>query len=185
MNSWTFEAFPERKMLVLQHNHSDYKIEIPAVNMRGHEPPDMLSIRGKVFLEDDLKFSFEPFTEGMSASDPSMLVDDPFERENPRLYKTLKPHEGERVTVRFPRVGDGTTSSPIEAILQEVTPHFAKLEVEEFTILFRGIAENDIRNVLPGYTRTISLQFINYEEDDEKEGRPRLVIDYSHWNTNS
>jgi hypothetical protein len=60
VNSWTFVTFPDQKTLVLQHNHSDYRIEIPAIHVRGHEPPDMIVSRGQVFLDDGQRFSFEP-----------------------------------------------------------------------------------------------------------------------------
>jgi hypothetical protein len=58
VNSWTFVAFPDQKTLILQHNHSDYRIEIPGIHVRGHEPPDMIVIRGQVFLDDGQQFSF-------------------------------------------------------------------------------------------------------------------------------
>jgi len=180
LNSWTFVSFPDRKSLVLQHNHSDYRIEIPAVKLHGHEPPDMLSVRGKVFLDDGLRFSFEPFTEGMSAGDPAELVKDPTNRESTQLYATLKPHEGRVVSVRFPKGEDGTVYSSIEAILQEVTPNFVKLHKEAMTIkLYEGAQPPTI--TIPQVKKTIALSFLLYEEDDEKESRPRLVIDYSHW----
>ncbi|MEO5630573.1 MAG: hypothetical protein ABIQ24_07850 [Nitrospiraceae bacterium] len=179
VNSWTFIAFPEQKMLVFQHNHSDYRIEIPAVHVRGHVPPDMLSVRGQVLLYDDLKFSFEPFTEGMSAGDPAELVEDPTNRENKQLYATLKPHEGKVVSVRFPKGEDGTAYGSVEANLQEVTPHFVKLHKEAMTITFEGTQLPSIK--IPEVKKTIALSFILYEEDDEKDSRPRLVIGYSHW----
>ena len=62
----------------------------------------MIVLRSQVCLNDDLKFSFEPFTEGMSAGDSAELVEDPTNRESTQLYTTLKPHEGEMVSVRFP-----------------------------------------------------------------------------------
>ena len=180
VNTWTLMAFPDQKTLVLQHNHSDYRIEVPAIYVRGHEPPDMIVIRGQVFLNDGQTFSFEPFTEGMSADDPAELVEDPTNRESMQLYSTLKPHEGKMVTVRFPNRYDGISYTPREAILQEVTPHFVKLYEEEATIKFLDGDFPPSVNI-PERKRTIALSFIRYEEDDEKESRPRLVIEYSHW----
>jgi hypothetical protein len=180
VNTWTLVAFPDQKTLVLQHNHSDYRIEIPSIHVRGHEPPDMIVIRGQVFLNDGQNFSFEPFTEGMSAGDPAELVEDPMNRESTKLYAILKPHEGNVVSVRFPKGEDGTVYTAIEAILQEVTPHFVKLHKEAMTIeFFAGAQPPSIK--IPEVKKTIALSFILYEEDDEKESRPRLVIDYSHW----
>ena len=177
VNSWTFISFPEQKTLVFKHNHSDYRIEVPALYVSGHEPPDMIVLRGQIFLDDSLKFSFEPFTEGMSAAgDPAELVDDPMGRHSGQLYATLKPHEGKLVSIRFPKGDDGTVYGPNEATLQEVTPHFAKLQVEELRIFVINKYF-----VTPAYTKTISLSFIKFEEDDEKENRPRLVTDHSHW----
>lgn len=148
--------------------------------MRGHEPPDIIVLRGQVGLNDDLKFSFEPFTEGMSAGDSAELVEDPTNRESTQLYTTLKPHEGKMVSVRFPKGKDGTVYGSIEAILQEVNPHFVKLHKEAMTIKFyEGAHPPSVR--VPEVKKTIALSLILYEEDDEKENRPRLVIDYSHW----
>jgi hypothetical protein len=65
----------------------------------------------------------------------------------------------------------------VEAILHEVTAHFARLHVEELRIMIF----DKLGPVVPAYTRSISLSFIKYEENDEKENRPRLVIDHSHW----
>jgi hypothetical protein len=180
VNSWTFIDFREKKTLVFQHNHSDYRIDIPAIYVRGHEPPDMIVLRGQVCLDDDLMFSFEPFTEGMSAGDPAELVEDPTNRESTQLYATLKPHEGKVVSVRFPKGEDGTVYGSIEAILQEVTPHFVKLLKVAMTIkFFDGAQPPSVK--IPEVKKTIALSFILYEEDDEKESRPRLVIDYFHW----
>lgn len=180
VNSWTLIAFPEQKTLVFQHNHTDYRIDIPAIYVRGHEPPDMIVIRGQIRLDEDLKFSFEPFTEGMSSGDQAELVEDPTNRESKQLYATLKPHEGKVVSVRFPKGEDGTVYGCIEAILQEVTPHFVKLHKEAITIkFFEGAQPPTVK--IPEVKKTIALSFILYEEDDEKESRPRLVIEYSHW----
>ncbi|MCM3900370.1 MAG: hypothetical protein ND866_01550 [Pyrinomonadaceae bacterium] len=179
MNSWTLLAFPDQNTLVLQHNHSDYRIEVPAIHVRGHEPPDMIVIRGQVFLNDGQKFSFEPFTEGMSVNDPAKLVEDPTNRESTKLYAILKPHEGKLVSVRFHKGEDGTVYSSIEAILQEVTPHFVKLHKEAMTITFEGTQLPSIK--IPEVKKTIHLSFILYEEDDEKDSRPRLVINHYHW----
>lgn len=176
LNFWTLLDFRDSKTLVLQSNHSEYKIEVEAIYIRGHEPPDMLVLRGQIFLEDNKQFSFEPFVEGMSA-DPRELTEDPLGRQSSKLLETLKAHEGKLVSIRFPRGDDGTVYGPVEAILQEVTGHFARLHVEEFSIMIF----DKLGPVVPAYTRSISLAFIKYEEDDENENRPRLVIDHSHW----
>ena len=102
LNRWTFVDFPDQKHLVFQHNHSEYRIEVEAVYVRGHEPPDLLVLRGQFYLEDDAKFSFEPFTEGMASTDPRELTDDPSGKESHGLYDALKPHEGKEVSIRFP-----------------------------------------------------------------------------------
>jgi hypothetical protein len=180
VNSWTLVAFSKQKTPVLQHNHTDYRIDIPANYVRGHEPPDMIVLRGQVRLDEDLEFSFEPFTEGLSAGDPAELVKDSTNRESTQLYATLKLHEGKVVSVRFPNRDDGTVYGPREAILQEVTPHFVKLYEEAVTIKF--LDRDFTPSVkIPEFKKAIVLSFILYEEDDEKESRPRLVIDYSHW----
>jgi hypothetical protein len=101
LNFWTFLDFRNSKTPVLQNNHSEYKIEVEAIYIRGHEPPDMLVLRGQFFLEDNKQFSFEPFVEGMSA-DPRELTEDPLGRQSPKLYEILKAHEGKLVMVRFP-----------------------------------------------------------------------------------
>jgi len=176
LNSWTFLDFRDSKTLVLQSNHSEYKIEVEAIYVRGHEPPDILVLRGQIFLEDKKQFSFEPFVEGMSA-DSRELTEDPFSRQSPKLYETLKAHEGKPVSIRFHGGDDGAGYGPVEATLQEVTAHFARLHVEELRIMIF----DKLGPVVPAYTRSISLAFINYEEDDENENRPRLVIDHSHW----
>ena len=82
VNSWTFLDFRDGKILVLQHNHSVYRIEVEAIYVSGHEPPDMLVLRGQIFLEDGEQYSFEPFIEGMSV-DPRELTEDPLARQSP------------------------------------------------------------------------------------------------------
>jgi hypothetical protein len=117
----------------------------------------------------------------MAVGDPAELVEDSMNRESRHLYATLKPHEGKEVTIRFPKGKDETVHFPVEAILQEVTPHFAKVSFEELRIT---MASGRLKPVtIPGQTKTIALAFIMYEEDDERERRPRLVIDHSHWGT--
>lgn len=180
LNSWTLLSMSEEKTLAFQHNHSDYRIEVPLLHVRGHEPPDMIVLRGRVFLNDDLEYTFELFTEGMSARDPAELVDDPLARQSDNLYKVLKPHEGRLVSIRFPKDKDGTSYGPEEATLKEVTPHFVKLFIEPIHISFKFWPDMP-RSTIPAYTKTVSLAFIKYEEDDEKENRPRLVIEHSHW----
>jgi hypothetical protein len=186
LNPWTFLDFPDGKTLVLQNNHSDYRIEIEGIYVRGHEPPDILVPRGQIFLEDSKLYSFEPFVEGMSA-DPRELTEDPLARQSPRLDETLKPHEGKLVSIRFPKGSDGTFYGPEEAMLKEVTPHFVKLHKPDG--LFDphdmlGIPRTETIASPPrriaGFTKSIALSFIQYEEDDEKRC-PRLVLDYSHW----
>ncbi len=186
VNSWTFLDFRDGKSLVLQNNHSDYRIEVEAIYVRGHEPPDILVLRGQIFLEDSKQYSFEPFVEGMSA-DPRELTEDPLARQSPRLYETLKPHEGKLISIRFPNGRDGTIYGPEEAILQEVTPHFAKLhkpdglfDPHEMLGIPRSKTIDFPTRKVSGFTKSIALPFLQYEEDDEKN-RPRLVIDYSHW----
>lgn len=199
LNSWTLLAFRDHKTLVFSHNHSNYRIEVPAIHVKGHEPapepPDMIVLRGVVGLLDNLQYSFEPFTEGMF-SDPSELVDDPLDRQSSNIYKALKPHEGEKVSVRFPK-SEGISYPQQEATLSEVTPLFAKLYVDPLHIHVQRSPEPDpivdasylsdiVKNITwPSYTKTISLSFIQYEEDDEIENRPRLVIDHFHWDHNS
>ena len=179
LNSWTLVAFPDQKSLVLQHNCGGHKIEVSAVYVRGHEPPDMIVLRGQVRLDDDGKFSFEPFTEGLAADDPAELVEDPQNRHSAQLYATLKPHEGKVVSIRFPNTTDGTVYSPREATLVEVTPHFVKLHEKAITIhMFRDFSP---LVKCPEHKQTISLSFVQYEEDDEKGNRPRLVVEYAHW----
>jgi hypothetical protein len=180
VNFWTLIDFHEQKTLIFQHNHSDYRITIPAIHVRGHEPPDMIVLRGQVRLDESLQFSLEPFTKGMSAGDSAELVEDPTNRESTRLYAALKPHEGQVVSIRFPNTDDGTVYGRREAILQEVTPHFVKLREEAVTIKF--LDRDYPPNVeVPEHKKTIALSFIRFEEDDEKDNRPRLVIEYSHW----
>lgn len=165
-------------MLLLQNNHSNYRVEIPTTYVRGHEPPDMIVIRGQVYLDEEEKCSVEPFTEGMSAGDSVELVQDPLNRESKEIYATLKAHEGKMVSIRFLKGNDGTAYGFCEATLQLVTHHFVKLYDQGVSIqIFDGGAP--IKT--PESTKTIALSFIRYEEDDEKENRPRLVIDYSHW----
>ncbi len=184
LNSWTFIAFPNRKTLVLQHLSHDFRVEIPAVKMHGHEPPNLLSMRGKVFIEDDSTCVFEPFIEGMI--DATELVDDPMNRQSQRIYDTLKSHEGKLVTVRFPSDTD-VIHYPTEATLTEVTPHFAKLFVEEIRIVRPDWFGGDRKDFVAqeAHTKTVALSFIKYEEDDAHENRPRLVIEYHHWNLGS
>lgn len=182
VNTWTLLTFTEQKALVLQHNHSTYRIEVPAVYVRGHEPPDMIVLRGQVRLEDDGKYSFEPFTEGMSADDPAELVEDPMNRYSNQLYVTLKPHEGKVVSIRFPTGSDGALYGPTQATLLEVTPNFVKLLEEEVRIglgIFLDNSPLEIKS--PESRRTIGLSFLQYEEDDANGNRPRLVVDHSHW----
>jgi hypothetical protein len=84
------------------------------------------------------------------------------------------------VSVRFPKGEDGTVYGSIEAFLQEVNPYFVKLHKEAMTRKFyEGAHPPSVR--VPEVKKTIALSLILYEEDDEKENRPRLVIDYSHW----
>lgn len=198
LNSWTFLDFPEEKQLIFAHNHSDYRLSVDAVYVRGHEPPDMIVLRGQFILEDDLKFTFEPFTEGMSSTDPRDLTADPYGKQSPKLYDALKPIEGQMVSVRFPKGDDGTVYGGVEAILQEVTPHYVKLYVPELVITFpewyQTIVENSVsiqipdnnrdpvrkQRVAPAYEKSIALGFLHLEEDVQ-EKRPRLVIDHSHW----
>ena len=172
--------------------------QVDAVYIRGHEPPDMIVFRGQFYLEDDLKFTFEPFTEGMSSADPRDLTADPFGKQSPRIFDALKPFEGQMVSIRFPKDDDGTEHGGYEAVLQEITPHYVKLHVPKLVINFpewhKSIVgatpsfqplnnksdpvANQKNN--PSYEKSIALDFLNLEEDVEKK-RPRLVIDYSHW----
>ncbi len=48
LNFWTFLDFRDSKTLVLQSNHSEYKIEVEPIYIRGHEPPGMLVLRAQV-----------------------------------------------------------------------------------------------------------------------------------------
>jgi hypothetical protein len=198
LNSWTLLDFPEEKQLVFSHNHSAYRLQVDAVYIRGHEPPDMIVFRGQFYLEDDLKFTFEPFTEGMSSADPRDLTADPFGKQSPRIFDALKPFEGQMVSIRFPKDDDGTEYGGHEAVLQEITPHYVKLHVPKLVINFPEWHKSIVgatpsfqppnnksdpvanQKVIPSYEKSIALDFLNLEEDVEKK-RPRLVIDYSHW----
>ena len=91
------------------------------------------------------------------------------------------------ISIRFPKGSDGTVYGPEEVELQEVTPHFVKLHKPDGLFdphrMF-GIRRTETIDFSPrkisGFTKSIALSFLQYEEDD-KQKRPRLVIDYSHW----
>jgi hypothetical protein len=186
LNSWTLIDFPDQKRLIFQHNHSDYKIHVEAVYVRGHEPPDMIVLRGQVYLETDLRVSFEPFTEGIGATDdPRQLTDDPTGKHSPSLYHALKPHEGRPVLIRFPS-RDGWEYGSQDAILQEVTHHYAKFHVQPINILmlpdnFRDQMAGEPRDRItaPGYDRSIALQFLALEGIEED--RLLLVMEHGNW----
>jgi hypothetical protein len=183
LNNWTFLDFPDQKRLIFQHNHSEYILEVEALYVRGHEPPDMLAIRGLFYLEDDSRFSFIPFTEGMSSTDARELTDDPTSKLSQHLYDALKPHEGKEVSLRFPKGEDGTWYGGYEAILKEVTPHYVLIHVPPVTISLpkwtqEKIQESAVRTS-PGFDKSIALKFITLEVDT-KNDRPMLVMDHSH-----
>jgi len=185
LNYWTFIDFPEKKRLIFQHNHSEYRLEIDAVYIRGHEPPDMLVVRGKFYLEDENRFSFEPFTEGMASNDPRALTDDPTGKQSHHLYDALKPHEGKEVSIRFPKGDDGTWYGSYDAMLQEVTPHYVRLHVPPVVVRFPDWAKEKVDGLrdrkVPGFDKSIALKFLMLEVDVENDNRPLLVMDHSHW----
>jgi hypothetical protein len=178
--------FRDTKTLVLQSNHSEYKIEVEAIYVRGHEPPDILMLRGQIFLEDNKQFSFEPFVEGMSA-DPRELTEDPLGRQTPKLYETLKAQEGKLVSIRFPKEADGTVYGPVEAILEEVTHHYVTLHVPDTVIRLPDWAMPESTGgtfpktqTVPGFKKSIALGFLQLEEDTVKK-RLMLVMAHSNW----
>lgn len=156
----------------------------------------MIVLRGLVILEEEGKYSFTPFTEGLAEEQSlDQLVDDPSGRTSHSLYKALKPHEGKDVSIRFPKGSDGTVYGDEEAILKEVTPHFVKLFKPATTIDFGRILGKYIEKppssgppfelpgplTIPEVRKSVALDFLKLEEDEEKK-RLRLVMDYSHWN---
>lgn len=188
-NLWILLDVVEQKTLIFANTQTEHRIEVETVYVKGHEPPDMIVLRGQLSLLDKGKASFEPFTEGISI-DSSELVDDPLDRQSASVYKTLASHKGKKVSIRFPKTQDVSYSSK-EATLIELTRHFAKLRVKPPTIRLRLPPKDSSPHLIrmnppdivssPPYTKTISLTFIHIEEDDENECRPRLVIDHSHW----
>ena len=184
LNYWTFIDFPDQKRLVFQHNHSEYRIEVDSAYVRGHEPPDMLVLRGKLYLEDGKRFSFEPFTEGMASTDSRELTDDPISKQSHHLYDALKSHEGKEVSIRFPKGDDGTWYGGYEAILQEVTFHYVRLHVPPVVICLPDWAKEKTDGLtdrrVPGFDKSVALKFLVLEVDVE-HNRPLLVMDHSHW----
>lgn len=185
LNSWTFLDFPDEKYLVLAHNHSNYKLRIEPVYVRGHEPPDMIVLRGQIYLDDELEFTFEPFIEGMSSIDLRYLTDDPFGRQSGNVFDALKPFQGQIVSIRFPKSANGTEYGHQEGILQEVNPHYVKVYVPEIVIDFPDWFQDEhqgaarTQRIAPVYEKSIAIGFLQLEEDVPKK-RPRLVMDYSH-----